>query len=120
MELKELLKYKKITIQCHDNPDADAIASGSGLYLYLKEQGKDVELIYTGNLKIKKDNLRLMVEELEIPIVFVEEKTRKISGLLITVDCQYGAKNVTRLEADDVMIIDHHQQEIMDVEKTYQ
>ena len=39
-----------------------------------------------------------------------------IKGLLITVDCQYGAGNVTRLEAENVAIIDHHQQEITNVE----
>ena len=116
--LKELLQYDKITVQCHDNPDADAIASGYGLYLYFKEQGKDVTLLYGGNYRIQKDNLKLMVEELEIPIIYEENKNKKISGLLITVDCQYGAKNVTRFEADDVVIIDHHQQEITNVEKT--
>lgn len=33
MKLKELLHYDNIVIQCHDNPDADAIASGYGLYV---------------------------------------------------------------------------------------
>ena len=32
MHLDELEKYKDITIQAHDNPDADAIASGFALY----------------------------------------------------------------------------------------
>lgn len=117
-KLNKLLQYDKITIQCHDNPDADAIASGYGLYLYFKEQGKDVTLLYGGNYRIQKDNLKLMVEELEIPIIYEADKNKKISGLLITVDCQYGAKNVTQFEADEVVIIDHHQQEITDVEKT--
>ena len=27
MRLRDLEKYNPITIQCHDNPDADAIAS---------------------------------------------------------------------------------------------
>ena len=35
MKLAELEKYNPITIQCHDNPDADALASGFGLYSYL-------------------------------------------------------------------------------------
>ena len=34
MMLDELLGYDRITIQCHDNPDADAIASGFGLYCF--------------------------------------------------------------------------------------
>lgn len=119
MKLKELLGYDSITIQCHDNPDADAIASGYGLYLYFLEQGKDVTLMYAGNFQIQKHNLKLMVEQLNIPIVYEEDKNKNISGLLITVDCQYGAKNVTKFQAEDVVIIDHHQQEITDVEKTY-
>ena len=44
MKLKELLKpeYENIVIQCHNDPDADAIASGYGVYLYLKEHGRNV------------------------------------------------------------------------------
>lgn len=40
MTLQELERFQLITIQCHDNPDADALASGYGLYCYFKEQGK--------------------------------------------------------------------------------
>ena len=116
MRLQELLKYEKITIQCHDNPDADTIASGYGLYCYFKDQKKDVKLIYSGNFKIQKDNLCMMIDELQIPIEYKEKTSEKIEGLLLTIDCQYGARNVTVFEADAVAIIDHHQQEIMDVE----
>lgn len=111
MKLKELEKYNPITIQCHDNPDADALGSGYGLYCYFKNLGKDVRLIYSGRNRIQKSNIVLMVEKLNIPIEYVpysEEKTT-IEGLLITVDCQYGAGNVTLFEADEVAIIDHHQ-----------
>lgn len=40
MRLSQLLAYDDIVVQCHDNPDADAIASGFGVYTYLKNQGK--------------------------------------------------------------------------------
>ena len=30
MRLSDFLKYNRIVIQCHDNPDADALASGTG------------------------------------------------------------------------------------------
>lgn len=118
MKLQDLEKYNPITIQCHDNPDADAIASGFGLYCYFREKGKDVYLVYSGPNLIKKSNVVLMRDRLNIPIEYipVEEKTVFRPGLLITVDCQYGAGNVTRLEADTVAIIDHHQIEIEDVE----
>lgn len=118
MKLQELEKYNPITIQCHDNPDADAIASGYGLFCYFQSKGKDVSLVYSGKNKIQKSNLVLMVDLLNIPIEYIEpkEEAEYRSGLLITADCQYGAGNVTRIEADVVAIIDHHQVEIENVE----
>lgn len=50
MKLSDLNKYETITIQCHDNPDADALASGYGLYCYFLSCGKQVRLIYSGSL----------------------------------------------------------------------
>ena len=111
MKLYELERFNRITIPCHDNPDADALASGFGLYTYFMEKGKEVRLIYAGS-PIQKKNLVLMVEKLEVPVERLENTEDKIKGLLITVDCQYGAGNVTKLEADEVAVIDHHQVEI--------
>lgn len=110
MKLSELLSYTKIVIQCHDNPDADTVASGYALYRYFKSKGKKVRLIYSGRYPITKPNMVLMLEGLRIPIEHVQ--TLKVDGLLITVDCQYGAGNVRRFEAEDVAIIDHHIQEV--------
>lgn len=126
MRLADLQHYRSITIQCHDNPDADAIASGFALYRYFTSLEKQVRLVYAGRSQIQKTNLLLMVEELNIPIIYIGDiKTyteqypaARIQGLLITVDCQYGAGNVTCLPAEDVAIIDHHQVEIRDVEKS--
>ena len=33
-------QYEKICIQCHDNPDADALASGYALWSFLKKREK--------------------------------------------------------------------------------
>ncbi|MCM1187335.1 MAG: DHH family phosphoesterase [Lachnoclostridium sp.] len=107
MRLKDLLIYDSIVIQCHDNPDADAIASGFGVYNFFKSRGKDVRLIYGGMYLIKKSNLVLMVSELGIPIEYVE--TLEPPELLITVDCQYSEGNVTLFEAKTAAVIDHHQ-----------
>ncbi len=107
MRLSELLAYDSMVVQCHDNPDADALASGYGVYTYLKEQGKDVRFVYGGRYQIQKSNLVLMVSELRIPVEHVE--ALEAPELLITVDCQYGEGNVTRFEADTVAVIDHHQ-----------
>ena len=107
MRLSELLAYDSIVVQCHDNPDADALASGYGVYTYLKEQGKDVRFVYGGRYQIQKSNLVLMVSELRIPVEHVD--ALEAPELLVTVDCQYGEGNVTRFEAGTVAVIDHHQ-----------
>lgn len=110
MRLSAFNKYHDIVIQCHDNPDPDSIAAGFGLYQYFKAHNKKVRLIYSGRLQITKPNILMFVRELEIPLEYVE--SIGAPELLITVDCQYGAGNVRKLEADNVAIIDHHQQEV--------
>ena len=112
MHLDELEKYKDITIQAHDNPDADAIASGFALYSYFAAKGKNVSFIYSGRYKIQKTDLKMMIEKLDIPIEYRQLDDSYIKGLIITVDCQYGAGNVYKYKADDVVVIDHHQPEI--------
>ena len=66
MKLSDLLTYREVVIQGHDNPDADAIASGYGLWLYFRLRGKKVRLIYGGSRPIQKSNLVLMVEKVDI------------------------------------------------------
>lgn len=116
MKLSDLHGYEKIVIQCHDNPDADGIGAGYALYHYFKSLGKEVRLIYSGKMKITKPNFVILINELHIPIEHVKYVER-VEGLLITVDCQYGAGNVTKILADDIAIIDHHQQEVFNIEK---
>ena len=109
MKLRQLLKFHQIVVQCHDNPDADAIGSGYAVYRYLKSHGKDVRLVYAGNQGIRKSNLVMMVKELEIPIEHVLNTTQEpTTELLVTVDCQYGEGNVTMYPAEHVAVIDHH------------
>lgn len=114
MQLNELLEHNEITIQAHDNPDADSIASGYALYLYFKAKGKKVSFIYSGRYEIQKTNLKLMIKHLGIPIQYRNPNRcdKFIKGLLITVDCQYGAGNVQYFSADYVAVVDHHQKEI--------
>lgn len=119
MKLKDLEKYNSIIIQCHDNPDADTIGSGFALYKYFKSKNKDVRLVYSGRHEIQKSNLVLLVGEFSIPIEYVDVNDPPIMGendLWITVDCQYGAGNVTKFSATNIAIIDHHQVEIDNVE----
>lgn len=106
MRLNELLKYNEIVIQCHDNPDADALASGYALYTYLKGEGKKVSLIYGGKNRIRKSNLVMMIKELEIPVKYCEHM--EAAELLVTVDCRYAEGNVERFPAKNIAVIDHH------------
>lgn len=109
MKLNSLLNYKSICIQCHDNPDADALASAYGLYLYFKSKGVEAYIVYGGRNEITKPNLVLMIKELEIPVSFFPETFHIKDGLLLTVDCQPGEGNVTRIRAENTACIDHHQ-----------
>ena len=120
MELKELAGYKNIVIQCHDNPDADAIGSGYALQSYFRSHGADASLVYGGQAEITKPNLLMLMGALKIKIDYVQKMPPKVD-LLITVDCQYGAGNVQKLGLPDtarVVVIDHHRAEIPEDENT--
>ena len=108
MRLNELLKYNDLVIQCHDNPDADALASGFAIYTYLEDNGKKPLFIYRGLHPIKKSNLEIMIRELDIPVKYAPEFDH-VPDVLITCDCQYGQRNVTETKAKYVAMIDHHQ-----------
>ncbi len=107
MELNQFLKYKDIVIQCHDNPDADALASGYALMWYFHKKNKPARFIYRGRNEIKKSNLLIMIKELEVPVEY-EPFFAEEPDLIITVDCQYGQKNVTTTKAKHIAVIDHH------------
>ena len=113
MNLSQFQPFHHIAIQCHDNPDADALASGFALYSYLKEKGKQVRFFYSGRFRIQKSNLVMMKEELKIPIEYVESPEGfPVPELLIMVDCQYGTGNVTKFPAKRIAVIDHPQREM--------
>ncbi len=109
MLLQKILEYENIAIQCHNTPDADTIAAGFALYMYCKAHHKKPLLFYKGDV-ITKPNLLAMMVELQIPITH-EPHLHVWDGILVTVDCQYGMRNVTRVEAQQVAVIDHHIQE---------
>ena len=107
MRLSDLLAYDDIVIQCHDNPDADALASGFALSKYLLSKGKTSRFIYRGRNKISKSNLLIMIRSLNIPISYEPDYEGRIP-ILVNVDCQYGQRNVSAGSAETVAIIDHH------------
>lgn len=108
MKLADLVPFTDIVIQCHDNPDADALASGFALKLYLEAMGRKAHFIYRGPHKIQKSNLLIMIKKLGIDISY-EPDFDRVPELLVLVDCQYGQRNVTTTEAKNIAVIDHHQ-----------
>jgi len=107
-KLSELLAFDDIVIQCHNDPDADTVASAFALRTYLAEHGKTAEIVYSGFNPIRKSNMKFMIEWLKIPIKQV--KSIKKAELLLLVDCQYGEGNVAKLDAHKIAVIDHHLQ----------
>ncbi len=107
MKLRDLLSFESVVIQCHNVPDADAIASGWALYRFFQARGKQARLIYGGSQPIAKSNLVLLVDSLKIPIEHVQSLPIQ-PPLLLTVDCQAGERNVQPFSADTVAVIDHH------------
>lgn len=107
LKLSDFLNYNDIIIQCHDNPDADALASGLALHWYLTKMGKEPRFIYGGQSEVHKCNLVLMKDMLNIPAEYVTELDKP--ELIIYVDCQKGESNVTDFEAENYAVIDHHQ-----------
>jgi phosphoglycolate phosphatase len=106
--LSELLDYDRFTIQCHDNPDADAIASAFALHAYLVWRRKTARIVYAGKLCITKSNLLEMILKLRVPIEYTRQTAAET---LVVVDGQYGAGNVTKLDAETVIVLDHHREE---------
>ena len=113
-KLSKLLKHDNIFIQCHDFPDADALASAFALYTFFRENGKLARIIYSGKSTVTKPNLVKMIELLSIPVEYIAEVLPL--SVLVTVDCQYGEKNVTKFPADVIYQIDHH----VDTENGYE
>ncbi|SDB48561.1 nanoRNase/pAp phosphatase, hydrolyzes c-di-AMP and oligoRNAs [Pseudobutyrivibrio sp. YE44] len=119
MKLSQLLKFDNIIVQCHNTPDADALASGMALTKYLKEKGKNVCFVYGGNFEITKSNLKLMISDLQIDVHYVGHQVQlaqllglreqEIPELLITIDSQYGEGNIRKFKAKEIAVIDHHQ-----------
>lgn len=108
-DLRELLNFDDIVIQCHNAPDADTIASGFAIQEYLKHHGKQAEIVYGGTVGIQKSGTLLMLESLGIKINKLEKSFNKPVDLLITVDCQPGESNVDWIDCNNLVIIDHHE-----------
>jgi len=108
MMLEDMLEYDQIVIQCHDDLDADTIASGYALLKYLESKGKSPRLVYSSKREVIKDSLRMMIEKLDIPLEHLQTPDGE-PELLVTVDCRAGQRNVSALPYRNLAVIDHHE-----------
>lgn len=104
--LKKLLAYNKICIQCHNNPDSDALASAYCVSRYLEKNNVRADIVYGGKDIIKKSDAKMLIKECGINI----SHTDAVEGydLLLLIDCQKGNGNVFDFNAEKTAIIDHH------------
>ena len=109
-DLNPLLQHDKIALQCPDCPDADSLASAFGLHRFFSERGKTPLLFYAGSKAVDSPNLREMINAFSLPL---EHKPGSMEwdGLLVTINCQYGAQSLTCLPAHTISVIDVHVQE---------
>lgn len=112
IDLLKLNQYKKVYIQPHNFPDADAVASAFGLYELLTNLNIDSEIIcYTTRTASTKPNLDKMLREIENDITYnirtVPEDVEDYALFLI--DVQQDNSNITPLNAKYIYCIDHHE-----------
>ncbi|MDP4093862.1 MAG: DHH family phosphoesterase [Bacillota bacterium] len=111
-KLSNIIKdSRKVYIQTHNYPDADAIASACGMKKYVESLGKEAEIIYYGSNKFKP-NVAKIVNDYHIKMSIIGEGFGiGDNDLLINTDCQYGSGNVLHVNAKKVAVIDHHMKE---------
>lgn len=108
--LEVLGDYDRVLVVMHDNPDPDAIASGWGLEVLVRERLRKPVQVIGGGAIVRAEN-RHMVELLRPPIQLVDDATIDARTATILVDCGVEATNhlLTRQGLKPVGIIDHHQ-----------
>ncbi|MFP4015827.1 MAG: DHH family phosphoesterase [Halanaerobiales bacterium] len=100
--------FRKVFIQTHNNPDADAIASAWAMKCLIDSFQKEVEIIYSGS-NIFKPNIRNLLMKFNIEMTYISDNiSLKEDELLLIVDGQRGAGNMLPVNAEYVAVIDHH------------
>jgi len=107
--LSVLKGYAQFLVVMHDNPDPDAIASGWGVHVLIRERLHRPARVVGGGAIVRAEN-RHMVELLNPPIEFVDDVSASADAAAILVDCGAEATNhiLTQRGIRPVAIIDHH------------
>jgi len=113
---KELSTKKNIVIVTHKNPDGDAIGSSLALFIYLKKQGHNVQVIVPNEYP---DFLKWMPQNESI-LIYEKHKTKANqiilkAELLFTLDFNAYARagdmqEILEKATAPFVLIDHHQQ----------
>ncbi|PKP26136.1 MAG: DHH family phosphoesterase [Bacteroidetes bacterium HGW-Bacteroidetes-2] len=112
----ELSSKKKIVIVTHKNPDGDAIGSSLAVYIYLKKQGHNVQVIVPNEYP---EFLKWMPQN-EFIIIYEKHKTKakKLileAELIFTLDFNAFSRagdmqEILEKATANFVLIDHHQQ----------
>lgn len=100
--------YKNIAIFPHVNPDGDAIGSAVGLCHFLREEGKQANVISTRDIEYK---IQFLMKKLPFISPEEAEALKQDWDLVIVVDCGDLKRIEDRahlVEAKPIVVIDHH------------
>ena len=106
-ELAAYLIGRRVFIQTHNYPDADALGSAYGLQYLLSTLGVDAGIIYVG--KIDKFNTQQMIKLLGIKLIPADEVGLAEQDAIIVVDAQKYNSNIRDCVGDEIACIDHHE-----------
>lgn len=107
VRLLDLCAGHPIYVQTHNFPDPDALAAGFGLCTWFRMQGCDATLCYDGQLD--KRACKKMVELFSIEAVPLSQLPElEEDSVLVCVDTQAKAGNITLLSHPIDVCIDHH------------
>lgn len=94
-------RHRKVTIVTHINPDADTIGTGLGLYGYLKNSNKQVEIVNaSGDFPIYLDFLKHFTK--------IKKKIDYDDSLIIACDCGSLDRLGFDMSGREIVNIDHH------------
>jgi len=107
IKLINAINSRHVYIQTHDFPDADATASAYGLKVLLDKYGYDATICYSGY--IDRCSTSRMMESCNIKMVnMMDIKGQFTDDCIIYVDSQTGNSNISALQGENVISIDHH------------
>lgn len=106
-KLAEYVRGRRVFVQTHNYPDADALASAFGVQTLLGTFGIEASIIYVG--KIDKFNTQQMIKLLGIELVPAEQADLRDEDMIILVDSQKYNSNIRDMTGDEIACIDHHQ-----------